>query len=440
MPVATRRGPARQGRPTPARPVRGRRQRPRSPRSPRLLSALFVARRRARFVAGAGRPVAAASPSGSAGPRAATWPSTCSWSASATTTKRGGEIDRALTCLGAESLAPDAEGDIWWTRRPRGVGQAHRRRVARTCARASGCRSRSSPTRWCAAARPRASTRCRRARRSRWPSSRCGSSTGSCSCSTPRRRPSSGAARRRTGVRPGLRPRPAARLTLVELHDRSAHRRAPTSTSPWRAVPAGRPGPRRRRAPSEDADGVADGLDVQRAARRPVPAGGDRATSTRSASGNAALQQVLRHLLLSKEARGTRPRLHLLRRARHQPARRGLRGPDVLHRLLRRGGPLRGRQGRRRREGLVGGPGRRAPTASPTTDFVTTDGPESPARRRPVLHQQGTFVFRLAGRERQQSASYYTPEVLTRFVVSPGARGAARPGRAHHDRRRRSSS
>ena len=31
---------------------------------------------------------------------------------------------------------------------------------------------------------------------------------------------------------------------------------------------------------------------------------------------------------------------------------------------------------------------------------------------------QGTFVFRLAGRERQQSASYYTPEVLTRFVVS----------------------
>lgn len=36
----------------------------------------------------------------------------------------------------------------------------------------------------------------------------------------------------------------------------------------------------------------------------------------------------------------------------------------------------------------------------------------------PVLHTQGTFVFRLAGRERQQSASYYTPEVLTKFVVS----------------------
>ncbi|MFB2572370.1 DNA methyltransferase [Micrococcus sp. IITD107] len=36
----------------------------------------------------------------------------------------------------------------------------------------------------------------------------------------------------------------------------------------------------------------------------------------------------------------------------------------------------------------------------------------------PVIHPKGGFVFRLAGRERQQSASYYTPEVLTRFVVS----------------------
>ena len=28
--------------------------------------------------------------------------------------KRGGETDRALTCLAADSLAPDAEGNIWW--------------------------------------------------------------------------------------------------------------------------------------------------------------------------------------------------------------------------------------------------------------------------------------------------------------------------------------
>ncbi len=28
--------------------------------------------------------------------------------------KRGGEIDKALTCIAAESLAPDADGAIWW--------------------------------------------------------------------------------------------------------------------------------------------------------------------------------------------------------------------------------------------------------------------------------------------------------------------------------------
>ena len=38
--------------------------------------------------------------------------------------------------------------------------------------------------------------------------------------------------------------------------------------------------------------------------------------------------------------------------------------------------------------------------------------------KKAVIHRRGTFVFRLAGRERQQSASYYTPEVLTRFTVS----------------------
>jgi len=34
-----------------------------------------------------------------------------------------------------------------------------------------------------------------------------------------------------------------------------------------------------------------------------------------------------------------------------------------------------------------------------------------------VLHPKGSFVFRLSGRDRQRSASYYTPEVLTRCVV-----------------------
>jgi hypothetical protein len=35
------------------------------------------------------------------------------------------------------------------------------------------------------------------------------------------------------------------------------------------------------------------------------------------------------------------------------------------------------------------------------------------SRNRPVLHKRGTYLFRLAGRDREKSASYYTPEVLT---------------------------
>jgi hypothetical protein len=35
----------------------------------------------------------------------------------------------------------------------------------------------------------------------------------------------------------------------------------------------------------------------------------------------------------------------------------------------------------------------------------------------PRRHARGTFIYRLAGREREKSASYYTPEVLTRCLV-----------------------
>jgi hypothetical protein len=50
-------------------------------------------------------------------------------------------------------------------------------------------------------------------------------------------------------------------------------------------------------------------------------------------------------------------------------------------------------------------------------DFVTSED-EMTGEIKPIIHDEGNFVFRLAGRERQQSASYYTPEVLTRFTVS----------------------
>jgi hypothetical protein len=48
--------------------------------------------------------------------------------------------------------------------------------------------------------------------------------------------------------------------------------------------------------------------------------------------------------------------------------------------------------------------------------FVTRTDPLT-GRRRAGPHPKGSFVFRLSGRDRQRSASYYTPEVLTRCVV-----------------------
>jgi hypothetical protein len=47
--------------------------------------------------------------------------------------------------------------------------------------------------------------------------------------------------------------------------------------------------------------------------------------------------------------------------------------------------------------------------------FLTEEGPDGVARR--VTYSEGDFVFRLAGRDRQRSASFYTPEVLTEFTV-----------------------
>lgn len=51
------------------------------------------------------------------------------------------------------------------------------------------------------------------------------------------------------------------------------------------------------------------------------------------------------------------------------------------------------------------------------TDFVSVTD-QITGERKPRRYSDGEFVFRLSGRERQTSASYYSPEVLTRFVVS----------------------
>ncbi|MEZ5380505.1 MAG: hypothetical protein R2754_01775 [Microthrixaceae bacterium] len=52
----------------------------------------------------------------------------------------------------------------------------------------------------------------------------------------------------------------------------------------------------------------------------------------------------------------------------------------------------------------------------PDDVFVMAENPTT-GRNERVRHNKGRFVFRLSGRDRQRSASYYTPEVLTRCVV-----------------------
>jgi hypothetical protein len=132
--------------------------------------------------------------------------------------------------------------------------------------------------------------------------------------------------------------------------------------------------------------------------------------------GNEAVQQILRHLLLTKARRGTD-------RGFISYAELGINQLGAVY------------------EGLMSYSGSFA--AEDQYEVAPDGNPEKgtwvlPASRvddierqhlvmerdaetgepRPVLHRQGTFVYRLAGRERQQSASYYTPEVLTRSVVS----------------------
>jgi Eco57I restriction-modification methylase len=132
--------------------------------------------------------------------------------------------------------------------------------------------------------------------------------------------------------------------------------------------------------------------------------------------GNAALQRVLRHLLLSKEARGKdRGFISYAELGINQlgavyeglMSYTGFFAEEDLYEVAKGGDPSKG-------SWVV--PVDRADDIS-QDDFVRLED-EVTGEKKAVIHRRGTFVFRLAGRERQQSASYYTPEVLTRFTVS----------------------
>ena len=132
--------------------------------------------------------------------------------------------------------------------------------------------------------------------------------------------------------------------------------------------------------------------------------------------GNAALQRVLRHLLLSKEARGKdRGFISYAELGINQlgavyeglMSYTGFFAEDDLNEVAKDGDSSKG-------SWVV--PIDRARGIA-EKDFVRVED-EVTGEKKAVIHRRGTFVFRLAGRERQQSASYYTPEVLTRFTVS----------------------
>ena len=132
--------------------------------------------------------------------------------------------------------------------------------------------------------------------------------------------------------------------------------------------------------------------------------------------GNRALQRVLQQLLLSKETRGKeRGFISYVDLGINQlgAVYEGLMSytgsfADVdLYEVAHDGDPAKG-------SWVV--PVERSDHLA-EKDFVHDTDPVTGQRRR-RRYSRGQFVFRLSGRERQRSASYYTPEVLTKFTVS----------------------
>lgn len=205
-------------------------------------------------------------------------------------------------------------------------------------------------------------------------------------------------------------------LTLVNLHSPESRRGTHIYESLSQLfhlvdnghVPAGT-------NPSDDASGENEGLLFQ-----PLKADlfHDAATSLINDTklSNAELQRVLQHLLLSKETKGKdRGFISYAELGINQlgavyeglMSYTGFIAAEPLHEVAKDGNPDKG-------SWVV--PVDRSDSIDAKHFVVEED--ERTGERRPVLHPAGSFVFRLAGRERQQSASYYTPEVLTKFVVS----------------------
>ena len=325
--------------------------------------------------------------------------------------KRGGEIDRALTCVGAESLAPDAEGGIWWRRALEesvkhtvGVSQDLREGVRLSIEiianevvrrrRAEGLDPLPQEK-----ARPLARQALRYLYRILF--------LLYAEASPELEVLPVGAGEYEQGY--GL--DRLRELTLVEL----ASPRATDGTHLYDSLALlFRLVDRGHAAPAAE-EGELPGL-VFQSLRADLFLPEATSLIDDVGIGNAALQRVLRYLLLSKEARGKdRGFISYAELGINQlgavyeglMSYTGFFAKTDLYEVAKDGDSSKGSWvvPVERAEGIA------------EADFVRVED-EVTGEHKAVLHPRGTFVFRLAGRERQQSASYYTPEVLTRFTVS----------------------
>lgn len=330
--------------------------------------------------------------------------------------KRGGEVDRALTCVSADSLAPDSQGDIWWSatlaesvKHTVGVSKDLREGVRLSIeiiANEVVARRKAQDLDPLAAeeAQPLAKQSLRFLYRILFLLyAEASPELGVLPTGAPEYENGYSLDRLRELVLvelPTQRSQAGTHLyeslgALFQLVDQG-HDPRPSSVEPVETT------------------GTIDGLTF-RSLRADLFKPEATAHINEVGLGNAALQRVLRHLLLSKEQKGRdRGFISYAELGINQlgavyeglMSYTGFFAETDLYEVAKDGNAEKGSWvvPVERAEGIA------------EKDFVTIENEHG--ERKPVLHQQGTFVFRLAGRERQQSASYYTPEVLTRFVVS----------------------
>lgn len=332
-------------------------------------------------------------------------------------TKRGGEIDRALTCISAESLAPDADGNIWWAqaleesvKHTVGVSQDLREGVRLSIEIianevVSRRREKGLPPLPAELAQPLAKQALRFLYRILF--------LLYAEASPELEVLPAGASEYEQGYSLDR----LRELTLVQLatpQGKSGTHLYESLALLFRLVDAGHAPPA---AVSHDdgASAATQGLTFQ-SLRADLFMHAATALIDEVGLGNEALQRVLRHLLLSKETGGKdRGFISYAELGINQlgavyeglMSYTGFFATEDLYEVAKNGDSAKG-------SWVV--PVHRA-TGIAEADFVRAKD-EVTGELKPVVHEAGTFVFRLAGRERQQSASYYTPEVLTRFTVS----------------------